>query len=221
MRQVEQLAAGIARRINAEPDLDDFLAWTAGTLEYWVHVIASSVGKSQGWASSTEVPYITAAPNPGTKSNSKWADGAMLLERVGVLLEVKTVAARDGVAGKTLAKIPLDLAALVALDWPATLAQPEDAYSGKVWATMRARMEQVCALQLALVHGPVGQLPDVASVADVFRRQSSVVESRLRAAALDGAADKLSVTFHAPPEVWPVRGETHEGILFGWLVPLM
>jgi hypothetical protein len=48
-------------------DINYFLAWTAGTLEYWVHILAGSVGKQLGWASNTEVPYVTAAPNRGKR----------------------------------------------------------------------------------------------------------------------------------------------------------
>ena len=107
--RVAGLAQGIAERLGSEPDLDDFLAWTAGTLEYWIHIVASSVAARHGWASRTEVPYVTAAPNPGTKSNIKWADGAMLLDDLGVLLEVKTIAAREHVAGPTLRKVPARL----------------------------------------------------------------------------------------------------------------
>ena len=121
--RVLEFSLEIATRLREEPDLDDFLAWRAGTLEYWIHIVASSVASRQGWASRTEVPYVTAAPNPGTKSNTKWADGAMLFGNLGVLLEVKTIAARRGIIGPTLRKVPQDFAALAALDWPATLLQ--------------------------------------------------------------------------------------------------
>jgi hypothetical protein len=220
MQQVQQLADGIARRISSEPDLDDFLAWTAGTLEYWIHIISSSVGNRLGWASSTEVPYITAAPNPGTKSNTKWADGAMLLGDLGVLLEVKTIAANQGVPGKTLSKVPQDLAAMVALDWPASLAHPEDAYSGSIWRAMRSEMRRVVALQLAMVHARVGHLPAENSLHRALREHADKVGERLVAAGLESAGAKLVDSFNHEPLTWQIRGDAYEALLLGWLVPL-
>jgi hypothetical protein len=143
---LDEFVDAIAARAEAEPDLDSFLSWTAGTLEYWLHIIASCVGNRSGWASRTEVPYITGCPSPTAKTDTKWADGAARLAgRLGVLLEVKTVPASGSVPGLTIKKIPADFAALLSADWPRTLAQAPDKYSGAEWVDQRA--------QMSLVHG--------------------------------------------------------------------
>lgn len=214
--RVAELAQQIAERLGCEPDLDDFLAWTAGTLEYWIHIVASSVAARRGWASRTEVPYVTAAPNPGTKSNIKWADGAMLLDDLGVLLEVKTIAAREHVVGPTLRKVPQDFAALAALDWTATVGQVPDQYSGTVWADRRAAMGRVALLQLALIHAPQGQLPLGDTVPTTVRMAATGVCRRLKEQGLTGAADLVDRTFAGEPAKWRLSGTSHEGHLYAW-----
>lgn len=214
--RVLEFSLEIATRLREEPDLDDFLAWRAGTLEYWIHIVASSVASRQGWASRTEVPYVTAAPNPGTKSNTKWADGAMLFGNLGVLLEVKTIAARRGIIGPTLRKVPQDFAALAALDWPATLLQLPDQYSGVVWADQRRGMARVSLLQLALIHATKGGLPPAGSVAAQVRRAATGVDRRLRGQGLLGAADLVTQTFAGEPLIESMSGRSHEGELYIW-----
>lgn len=44
--RVAKFVERVAGRLAAEPDLDDFLGWSAGTLEYWIHIVAASVGRS-------------------------------------------------------------------------------------------------------------------------------------------------------------------------------
>jgi hypothetical protein len=114
-----------------------------------------------GWAGQALPRCLTSQEAPGTKTDTKWADGAAVLSgSVGVLLEVKTVPARNSVPGPTIKKIPADLAALVSANWQQTLQQAPDNYSGVVWTERRAEMESVYGLQLALVHGDV----DVAAI---------------------------------------------------------
>ena len=197
--QIEAFVDNIAERIAAEPDLDDFLTWTAGTLEYWVHIVASSVGRRIGWASTTEVPYITGSPALGTKTDTKWADGAAVLSgSVGVLLEVKTIPARYSVPGPTMKKIPADLAALVSADWQRTLEQLPDDYSGAAWKERRAQMDAVYGLQLALVHGEV----DVTKI-DVGVRTG-----------IDAGLQILAHRYPTPPEPAWLR-IVHEAFLGG------
>lgn len=214
--RVLELVREIAERLQAEPDLDDFLAWTAGTLEYWIHIVASSVAGRHGWASRTEVPYITASPNAGSKSSTKWADGAMLLNDVGVLLEVKTIPSRDGVAGPTLRKAPQDFAAMAALDWKATLLQQPDQYSGIVWAERRAAMRHVNLLQLTLVHAPHGGLPHIGAVRATVRAAASSVCKRLEAQGLTSAASMVEHAFADEPAIWTLSGNSHEAQLYAW-----
>jgi hypothetical protein len=69
--QIRTFVEAVAARARTEPDLQDFLTWTAGTLEYWLHIIAGAVGRRMGWASKTEVPYITGCPAPTAKTDTK------------------------------------------------------------------------------------------------------------------------------------------------------
>lgn len=218
--QVLELVREIAERLQTEPDLDDFLGWTAGTLEYWIHIVASSVARRHGWASRTEVPYITAFPNSGSKSSTKWADGAMLLNDLGVLLEVKTVPARDGVVGPTLRKAPQDFAAMAALDWESTLLQQPDQYSGKVWVERRAAMRHVNLLQLTLVHAPMGELPHIGAVPRTVRAAASAVCQRLEIQGLTSPASIVERAFADDPQIWGLSGMTHEAQLYAWSAPL-
>ncbi|HEV2125492.1 MAG TPA: hypothetical protein VGW38_22300, partial [Chloroflexota bacterium] len=38
-RELETLVQALVRRVQGDVHLDDFLSWTAGTLEYWLHVM--------------------------------------------------------------------------------------------------------------------------------------------------------------------------------------
>ena len=58
------LVESVAARCREQPHLDDFLLWNAGTLEYWLHVLTSSVGNEHRWAARTEVSYLTDCPAP-------------------------------------------------------------------------------------------------------------------------------------------------------------
>jgi hypothetical protein len=74
---------------------------------------------------------------------------------VRFLLEVKTVPFWGAVPGPTIKKVPADFAALLSADWPRTLVQVPDKYSGLLWAEQRARMDSVHGLQLMLIHGEI------------------------------------------------------------------
>jgi hypothetical protein len=220
--RIEELVEGIATRAAAEPDLEDFLCWTAGTLEYWLHIIASSVGRRLGWASTTEVPYITGCPAATAKTDTKWADGAIVLPGgVGVLLEVKTVPARGSVPGPTVKKVPADFAALLSADWSRTLAQAPDKYAGQQWVEQRSRMSSVTGLQLLLVHGEInaheidaavhtGVEAGVATLAYRYRHSTEpTLLSPLREAMLNGPATRLAIA-----------NERAAAYLFAWAAPL-
>ena len=106
----------------SEPDLDDFFLWWGGTLEYWIHIAASSVGQQARWAARSEIPYITGLPATGAKSNVKWADGAVLWpDGLLVLLEVKSIPMRAPALGSSARLIPRDIAALLSADVSGTI----------------------------------------------------------------------------------------------------
>lgn len=140
----------------------------------------------------------------------------MLLDDLGVLLEVKTIAAREHVVGPTLRKVPQDFAALAALDWTATLRQVPDRYSGTIWAERRAAMRRVALLQLALIHAPQGQLPLEDTVPTTVRLAAAGVCRRLKDQGLTGPGDLVDRTFAGEPAKWTLRGTSHEGALYAW-----
>lgn len=211
---VDDLVRRIVERLEAEPDLDDFLSWTAGTLEYWIHIIASSVGKRIGWASSTEVPYVTGCPSPRAKSDEKWADGAFLLGDVGVLLEVKTIPMRAAI-GATITKVPADFAALASIEWKRTLDLKADNYAGTIWIEQRRAMRRLFGLQLTLVHGGL----DLSNVNDEVRRGIAKgivgLEKRFEALEPEWLRDVRSA-FASPPERFEIRGIQTGGLLLVW-----
>lgn len=211
---VAELTKGVADRVAVEPDLDDFLAWTAGTLEYWVHIIASSVGRRMGWASSTEVPYITGCPSPRSKSDEKWADGAFLFDDIGVLLEVKTIPMRAAI-GATITKVPPDFAALLSLDWKRTLDRKADKYAGNIWIERRQAMRRLFGLQLTLVHGE-SELGDVdESVRRGIAKGVAAVEKRFETSEPPWLSE-LRTAFASPPERLPISADRMSAVLFAW-----
>ncbi len=220
--RVASFVGHVAERLSAEPDLDDFLGWTAGTLEYWVHIVAASVARRQGWASRTEVPYITGCPSPTAKSDTKWADGAMILaDGVGVLLEVKTIPYRESL-GLTIRKVPTDLAALASADWARTLAQPLDRYAGAEWADRRATMRAVLGLQLCLVHGAIDDEQAVdAAVDEGLRSGLATLEHRYRDQEQPDWLPKVQTALTGPSGPHEISGDEYQGVLYGWTVEIV
>jgi hypothetical protein len=213
--------AALADRFTAEPDLDDFLLWWGGTLEYTFHIIASSIGRRAGWASRSEVPYITACLAPSAKTNVKWADAAVRGPHgCGILLEAKTVPMKETL-GAAIEQEPKDLAALAAADWAATLshARGSDTYTDPQWWTERERLTDPWAVQVALVHG---------------RRPLSGIDERVRAG-LDRGLRSLRYRFRNQETTWvdrvaealdkpfmrrEISGQDAEGVLFAWLTTI-
>ena len=120
--RLRSLLGVVAARYWQEPDLEDFLAWRGATLEYWMQMVFAATAGRQAWAAAGEAPLITACPAVTANTRTKWADGAVIWpDGAGALVETKAIPisrpakVRDVVA---------DLAALVAVDWPATLECP-------------------------------------------------------------------------------------------------
>ena len=112
----------VADRCWREPDLEDFLAWRGATLEYWVQMVFSAVAGRSVWSARGETPLITTCPAARARTGRKWADGAVIWpDGAGALVEIKAVPASKPAGMRALAA---DLAALAAVDWPATLALP-------------------------------------------------------------------------------------------------
>jgi hypothetical protein len=155
-QRLGEYVSEVIDRLAAEANLDDFLLWAGGTLEYWVHIVASSIGQSQSWAARTEVPYITGAPAVSAKTPRKWADGAVLFDNgLLALLEVKTIPMREAL-GSSAVHIPGDLAALISTDWPATIELGADGekYPDTGWWTAKATPgARPWGVVIAAVHG--------------------------------------------------------------------
>jgi hypothetical protein len=96
---------------------------------------------------------ITACPGAKAKTSEKWADGALIWpDGAGALVEIKAVPA--GQPSKIRAVV-FDLAALIAVDWPATQERPGfDAGVDERWWQDRHKMIKPWAMSIALVHGP-------------------------------------------------------------------
>ncbi len=148
------LLDSVAKRCWEEPDLEDFLAWRGGTLEPWLQMIFWAVARRLIWAAQGETPLITACPSATAKTNKKWADGALIWpDNAGALVEIKAV---PSFKPTNIQAVVSDLAALVAVDWPATLDIPGfDAGVDERWWKDRQRVVERWAASIALVHGPV------------------------------------------------------------------
>lgn len=182
-QQLADFVAGVIDRCEAEPHLDDFLLWAGGTLEYWVHIVASSVGQAKRWAARTEIPYITGAPALSAKTPKKWADGGVLFDDgLLAMLEVKTIPFRKAL-GSSAVHIPSDLAALISTDWPATveLGPDKDGYTDLGWwqakATPGARPWGVA---IAAVHGAVFDTETTAAFKAALTQGAGRVRGRHR-----------------------------------------
>lgn len=214
---VGDLIGDVSSRCFAEPDVDDFLLWWGGTLEYWIHVIASGIGRRTGWASQSEIPYITGCPAPSSKSNVKWGDGAVVWpDGVGALIEVKTIPMKAAL-GKAIEQVPKDMAALVSADWEATLAHQRgsDTYTDPSWWDQRRQMTAPWAVQFALVHGrqPLGDIDDLVR-AGVAKGTASL-RYRFRGNPPQWL-DRLEEAFQQTPRRYEGGGPESAGVMFAW-----
>jgi hypothetical protein len=156
--RVRSLLGVVAARCWQEPDLEDFLAWRGATLEYWMQMVFAATAGRQAWAATGETPLITACPAVTAKTKTKWADGAVIWpDGAGALVEIKAIPISR--AAKTRDVVG-DLAALLAVDWPATLEFPgPDAGVDERWWQARHDLRKPWALSIALLHGQT-PLPD-------------------------------------------------------------
>lgn len=215
-------------RCAAEPGLNDFLLWWGGTLEYWVHVVASSVGNEvvgrDGWAARSEIPYITGSPALSAKTPVKWADGAVLWnDGLLCLLEVKSIPMRKAL-GSSAHHIPSDIAALLSADWPGTVAHERgtDTYTDERWWTRRHDVARVWGLAIGLVHGLAPLEGAAGAFTNAITRGRATVQNRHRAnppgwlANVEAACDAplLSHQVVTPPE-----GEA-AGAFYAWAAPV-
>jgi hypothetical protein len=101
-----------------------------------------------------ETPLITACPAANAKTNVKWADGALIWPGgTGALVEIKAIPV---LRPAKLQAVATDLAALLAVDWPATLQHPG---VDERWWQARHDLTEPWALSIALLHGET-PLPD-------------------------------------------------------------
>jgi hypothetical protein len=151
--RLRTLLGWVAGRCWREPDIEDFLAWRGATMEYWVQMVFAAVVGRQLWAAQGETPLITNCPAAGAKTRQKWADGAVIWpDGTGALVEIKAVPTSQP---EHLRAVVADLAALVAVDWPATLAVPgPDVGVDDRWWQDRHRIAGLWAVSIALLHGP-------------------------------------------------------------------
>lgn len=150
--------AGVAARCWQEPDLEDFLAWRGATLEYCLQMVFAAVAGRMTWAAQGETRLITACPAANAKTNVKRADGAVIWPGgTGALVEIKAIPV---LRPAKLQAVVADLAALLAVDWPATLQHPgPDAAVDERWWQARHDLTEPWALSIALLHGE-SPLPD-------------------------------------------------------------
>jgi hypothetical protein len=110
------------------------------------------------WAAQGETPLITACPGAKAKTSEKWADGAVIWpDGAGALVEIKAIPASQP---RKIRAVVSDLAALIAVDWPATLERPgPDAGVDERWWHARHDLIEPWALGIALLHGET-PMPD-------------------------------------------------------------
>lgn len=214
---IAEVLNALGDRMAAEPNLTDFLLWVGGTLEYWIHILFSQVGNERGWACRSEVPYITGAPAPTSKTGVKWADGALVLPSGrAVLLEVKTVPVRTSL-GAAVKKVPGDLSALVAIDWAPTMLFQPDLYCHPDWVTRRSEIAEVWALQLALVHGPGDSAIDITLDAEL---NAGLAPVRARHGH-EPWFPALVSALQAEPHTYDIRASGASAQLLAWAVPIV
>src|SRR6266516_4487614 len=115
-------------------------------------MVFAAVANRQIWAARGETPLITACPGANAKTNKKWADGALIWpDGVGALVEIKAVATGQP---RNMQSVVFDLAALIAVGWPATLEIPGfDTGVDERWWQERHGVVEPWALSIALLHG--------------------------------------------------------------------
>lgn len=222
-QRLAAFVSAVVDRLEAEPNLDDFLLWLGGTLEYWVHIAASSVGQSEEWAARSEIPYITGAPATSAKTPKKWADGGVLFrDGLLALLEVKTIPMRE-VLGSSAVHIPSDLAALISTDWPATVAleRDTDTYTDPAWWTVKRRPDaRPWGVVIAAVHGAALDDTSTAAFQAALTQGTGRVRYRHRELspswldALDSAMGDPLLGGRV------VAGESAQARLSAWVVPI-
>lgn len=221
--RAQQLLDEVGTRIAQEPDLDDFLGWWGGTLEYWIHILTAAVARRSAWAARSEIPYVTGAPAASAKTPLKWADGAFIWrDGAAVLLEVKTIPHR-GALGEAVTSIPTDLAALVAADWPATLAHQRltDRYTDGDWWETRGQIRSLVGVQIAVVHGP-RPLPDPDdAVSDgISRGLTRALYRHRKDAESPRWADPVRTALQEPAVRRAIDAPTMQAVLYGWIAAI-
>jgi hypothetical protein len=84
--------------------------------------VLHAVANRNMWAAQGETPLITACPGAKAKTSEKWANGAVIWpDGAGALVEIKAIPASQP---RRIRAVVSDLAALIAVDWPATLERP-------------------------------------------------------------------------------------------------
>jgi hypothetical protein len=206
----------VAGRCWEDPDLEDFLAWRGATLEYWVQMVFAAVANRQMWAARGETPLVTACPGALAKTNVKWADGALIWpDGAGALVEIKAVPTSQP---RNVRAVVSDLAALVAVDWPATLELPGfDAGVDERWWQDRYRVVEPWALSVALLHG----LAPMASLETWMPNQLKAGLASLRHRFPEyppwAVRTEEALTQHFFNSKW--SGEHRSAVMLAWVAP--
>lgn len=218
-----ELVEATVDRCAAAEDLDDFLLWWGGTLEYWVHVIASGVGnRAAAWAARSEVPYVTGSPALSSKTDVKWADGAIVWDDgLLALLEVKSIPMRH-VLGSSAQHIPRDLAALASADWTRSLAHARgtDTYTDEAWWERRTNVRAAWGVAIGLVHGRKPLTGAVESFEAALLKGQATLRNR-HVAERPPWLDAVDRAFASPLMARrPIEGATSEAVVYAWATPV-
>jgi hypothetical protein len=192
--------------------------WNGGLETY----LRSATTPARGWASMAEVPYVTLFPGWDAGRVRTWADRAFVLsEDVGVLADVKAVR-QNGTIGPTIEDIPVELAALVATDWPQTRQQDADELTEAGWVRRVRGITSPWIVEVLAVWGdaPLGL--------DIRRELGAGLErgiARLRRMMADGKLirlpDRVETVLTASPDVVTRRRlGSKEMALFAWISPI-
>lgn len=216
--RVSELFEAIANRLAEEPDLEHFLSWWGGTLEYWIEIVASVVGKRYGWTAHSEIPYVTGSPSAGSKTNVKWADGIVISDDGwAVILEIKTVPMKAKLGG-AIEQVPKDFASLLSIDWPRTISYTPkgiDNYTDPEWWFRRSGVSKLWGLNILLVHGPA-PLPAVQNRLDEgLARGVRSLKSRFKDESPIWLRE-LDSTIRTPSNRQELMAASSLGLLLGW-----